>query len=316
MPTMTVDGYELSYAESGAGDPLVLVHGTLGDQRYWAPQMATLGQALPGAGAVDAALLAGRCGPTRAATSPSTGMSPTWPPSSAASASGRCGWSAIRAAGISPSAWRSGTRSWSAPWCWPSRAASWTRAWAASPPRRGQAGAFAEGAALIEAGDTEGGLRRIAEHTGGPGAWEKRSETRKAIGRANARTLLGQRQRAAEALFPRGGGADRGADAAGGGRPDHAEFRRQRGCAGAAHQGLRAGEDPERRAFDEPGQPGRLRRRGAGLPGARTDDPQRPRHRRQRQGRPGDHPRADGAWLRGDERGYRARRPEPLVPLS
>ncbi len=44
MPTMNVDGYELSYAESGAGDPLVLVHGTLGDQRYWAPQMATLGK--------------------------------------------------------------------------------------------------------------------------------------------------------------------------------------------------------------------------------------------------------------------------------
>src|SRR3954470_24000514 len=34
MPSMTVDGYELSYVESGAGDPLVLVHGTLGDQRY------------------------------------------------------------------------------------------------------------------------------------------------------------------------------------------------------------------------------------------------------------------------------------------
>jgi pimeloyl-ACP methyl ester carboxylesterase len=61
------------------------------------------------------------------------------------------------------------------------------------PAAAQQAGAFAEGAALVEAGDIEGGLRRIAEHTGGPGAWEKRSEARKLVARANARTLLGQR---------------------------------------------------------------------------------------------------------------------------
>jgi esterase len=45
---------------------------------------------------------------------------------------------------------------------------------------------------LVQAGDVEGGLRRFAEHTGGPGAWEKRSETRKTIGRDNAHTLAGQ----------------------------------------------------------------------------------------------------------------------------
>jgi esterase len=33
----------------------------------------------------------------------------------------------------------------------------------------------------------------VAEHTGGPGAWERRPEERKAISRANARTMLGQR---------------------------------------------------------------------------------------------------------------------------
>ena len=33
----------------------------------------------------------------------------------------------------------------------------------------------------------------VAEHTGGPGAWERRPDERKAISRANARTMLGQR---------------------------------------------------------------------------------------------------------------------------
>ncbi len=57
----------------------------------------------------------------------------------------------------------------------------------------GQASAFAKAADLVAAGDEEGGLRIIAEHTGGPGAWERRPEERKAISRANARTMLGQR---------------------------------------------------------------------------------------------------------------------------
>jgi pimeloyl-ACP methyl ester carboxylesterase len=35
-------------------------------------------------------------------------------------------------------------------------------------------------------------LTVVAEHTGGPGAWEKRSEQRKAVNRDNATTLLGQ----------------------------------------------------------------------------------------------------------------------------
>ena len=41
-------------------------------------------------------------------------------------------------------------------------------------------------------GDIEGGLRRFAEYTGGPGAWERRPEARKRIARDNAATLLGQ----------------------------------------------------------------------------------------------------------------------------
>ena len=44
MRTLHVNGHDMAYAEHGAGTPLVLVHGSLLDQRYWAPQMGPLGQ--------------------------------------------------------------------------------------------------------------------------------------------------------------------------------------------------------------------------------------------------------------------------------
>lgn len=39
MKTLRVNDFELSYLEQGQGAPLVLVHGTLCDLRYWTPQM-------------------------------------------------------------------------------------------------------------------------------------------------------------------------------------------------------------------------------------------------------------------------------------
>lgn len=39
MPSIEVDGYPIAYTEAGHGTPLLLVHGTLGDQRSFAPQM-------------------------------------------------------------------------------------------------------------------------------------------------------------------------------------------------------------------------------------------------------------------------------------
>jgi pimeloyl-ACP methyl ester carboxylesterase len=61
-----------------------------------------------------------------------------------------------------------------------------------APPAGNQASAFGRGAALIAEGKIEEGLTVVAEHTGGPGAWEKRSEARKTVNRDNATTLLGQ----------------------------------------------------------------------------------------------------------------------------
>ncbi len=42
MLTARVDGYDLHYTELGSGIPLVLVHGSLGDQRWWCEHMAPL----------------------------------------------------------------------------------------------------------------------------------------------------------------------------------------------------------------------------------------------------------------------------------
>ncbi len=61
-----------------------------------------------------------------------------------------------------------------------------------APPAGNQASAFARAAALIAEGKIEEGLTVVAEHTGGPGAWAKRSEARKTVNRDNATTLLGQ----------------------------------------------------------------------------------------------------------------------------
>jgi pimeloyl-ACP methyl ester carboxylesterase len=43
MPILNVDGYPIAYAEAGSGTPLVMVHGTLGDQRSFAGQMEAFG---------------------------------------------------------------------------------------------------------------------------------------------------------------------------------------------------------------------------------------------------------------------------------
>lgn len=40
MPTVRLDDTELEYLERGSGDPVVLVHGSLGDLRSWAYQLA------------------------------------------------------------------------------------------------------------------------------------------------------------------------------------------------------------------------------------------------------------------------------------
>ena len=44
MQALDIRGYEMAYTEQGEGLPLILVHGSLLDQRYWAPQMEPFGR--------------------------------------------------------------------------------------------------------------------------------------------------------------------------------------------------------------------------------------------------------------------------------
>jgi esterase len=43
MKTLRVNDYDMAFVERGAGAPLLLVHGTFGDCRHWAPQMEPFG---------------------------------------------------------------------------------------------------------------------------------------------------------------------------------------------------------------------------------------------------------------------------------
>jgi pimeloyl-ACP methyl ester carboxylesterase len=196
MPSLTVNGHDLSYAEAGGagGAPLLMVHGTLGDQRSFAAQM----EPLAAAGFHAMSLSMRHCWPGRwpdqggdfridthvadvAAFIEALDKGPV-----ALLGHSRGGHIAFRLAERHPALLRALILA--------EPGGELDESLGGEPGGAGrQAGAFAEAAALIEAGDEEGGLRRVAEHTGGPGAWERRPEERKAIGRANARTLLGQR---------------------------------------------------------------------------------------------------------------------------
>ncbi len=192
MPSLSVNGYDLAFAEAGAGDPVVFVHGTLNDQRYWEPQMAPFGanyraialslrhywpEHWDGVGDdftiaqhvedVAVFLAALGVGPVRL-----VGHS-------------RGGHIAFRVAEQYPWLLRAVVLAE------PGGEMDESLSGVPSAPG-GQAGAFAVGAALVRAGDVEGGLRHVAERSGGPGAWEKRTEARRQMGRDNARTLLGQ----------------------------------------------------------------------------------------------------------------------------
>jgi pimeloyl-ACP methyl ester carboxylesterase len=42
MRRFEINGYSMAYVEEGTGDPLVAVHGSLSDYRYWARQAVPL----------------------------------------------------------------------------------------------------------------------------------------------------------------------------------------------------------------------------------------------------------------------------------
>lgn len=190
MPVLTVEGYPLSYAEAGAGPPVVMIHGTLGDQRSWAAQMAPFGERFRAI-----ALSLRHCWPGR------------WEEGGdftiARHTADVAGF--IRALGAGPVRLvghsRGGHIAFRVAQHHPELLAALVlvepggeldESLGGAPPAGRQGAAFAKAAALVGEGKVEEGLTVVAEHTGGPGAWEKRSEARKAVNRDNATTLLGQ----------------------------------------------------------------------------------------------------------------------------
>jgi esterase len=192
MPSLEVNGYRIDYAEAGSGPPVVLVHGSLNDRRYWEPQMAPLGERFrvlapslrhywperwDGRGddfKIDqhVADVAGFITALGVGKVDLVGHS-------------RGGHIAFRVAERHPGLLRRLVLAE------PGGELDESLGGVAGGAGK-QAGAFAAAAALLQAGDAEGAMRRFAEHTGGPGAWERRSAVRRAINLDNANTLLGQ----------------------------------------------------------------------------------------------------------------------------
>lgn len=194
MPSLHVNGTEIHYAEAGVGGrPLLMVHGTLGDQRSFAAQMAPLAAA----GCHVMALSMRHCWPGNWPASGGDFRIDTHVADVAAFIGGlgkepvallghsRGGHIAVRVAERHPTLLRALILA--------EPGGELDESLGGKPGGAGQASAFTAAADLVAAGDEEGGLKVVAEHTGGPGAWERRPEERKAISRANARTMLGQR---------------------------------------------------------------------------------------------------------------------------
>ena len=190
MPSLTVDGYPLAYAEAGSGPPVVMIHGTLGDQRSWAGQMAPFGERFHAI-----ALSMRHCWPGE--WTDGGDFTIARHTADVAGFIKALGEGPVRLIGHS----RGGHIAFRVAQHHPDLLAALVlvepggeldESLGGAPPPGQQGAAFAKAAALIAEGKAEEGLTVVAEHTGGPGAWAKRSEGRKAVNRDNARTLLGQ----------------------------------------------------------------------------------------------------------------------------
>lgn len=194
MPSLQVNETEIQYAEAGVGGrPLLMVHGTLGDQRSFSAQMSPLAAA----GFHVMALSMCHCWPGMWPAEGGDFRINTHVADVAAFISAlnrgpvpllghsRGGHIAVRVAERHPTLLRALILA--------EPGGELDESLGGKPGAVGQASAFTKAADMVVAGDEEGGLKIVAEHTGGPGAWERRPEVRKAISRANARTMLGQR---------------------------------------------------------------------------------------------------------------------------
>lgn len=186
MPSIAVDGRAIHYAEAGEGPPLVLVHGTLLDQRYWAPQMAAFAARFH----VYALSMLG-CWPTTwndgddftiaRHTADVAGFIRAIGGRAGLLGHSRGGHIAFRVASEHPDLIDALVLSEPGGDCDESLGG-----------KPSAAGGFGAVAAAIKAGRIEEGLTAFAARIGGPGAWAHWSEAEKQVARDNARTMLGQ----------------------------------------------------------------------------------------------------------------------------
>jgi esterase len=185
MPVLRVNDYDMTYVEAGKGAPVVLVHGTLSDYRYWGLQLPALGKAhrvvavslrhhYPerwdgiGAGDIAADHIA-----DLGAFIAALGAGP------------------VHLVGHS----RGGYIAFGVARRWPNLLRSLVLAdpgGALEDSAAGVGSLFRDCGELVQRGDVDGAMRRFSDAALGPGGWEKIPEIGKMMMRDNAYTLVGQ----------------------------------------------------------------------------------------------------------------------------
>lgn len=189
MASIGINGIEQHFAEAGEGPPLVLVHGTLGDQRSWEMQMAAFGaryhvyalslaHCWPGAWEESGDFTIARHTADVAAFIRAIGGRARLIGHS------RGGHIAFRVASGHPELIEELVLV--------EPGGELDESLGGAPASGGQAAGFARVAAEIAAGRIEEAMRINSENTGGPGAWDRKSRIAKQRALDNARTMLGQ----------------------------------------------------------------------------------------------------------------------------
>ncbi len=188
MPSIDVDGRPIHYAEAGSGPPLVLVHGTLLDQRYWAPQMTAFGARYH----VYALSMLG-CWPTTWEGQDFTIARHTADVAGFIRAVGgrarllghsRGGHISFRVASEHPELVEELVLSEPGGDC--------DETLGGKPASASQAAGFNSVAAEIAAGRIDEGLRQFVDRVYGPGTWDRWPDAPRQHHRENARSMLGQ----------------------------------------------------------------------------------------------------------------------------
>jgi pimeloyl-ACP methyl ester carboxylesterase len=197
MRFLRVNGCDMAYEERGTGPPVLLVHGSLADLRYWAPQMEPFGRRYRAVapslrhfwparslGAGDD-FAAGRHAEDVAAFAAALGAGPVH-----LVGHSRGGYVAFRVARDFPGRVRCLVLAEPGGDLDASLAPVPAAAAADAPP----AAPLSFGAALgrLRAGDADGALAAFVEALGGPGAWEGLPERARRAMRDNAHTLPAQ----------------------------------------------------------------------------------------------------------------------------